>query len=92
MKIKAIVITVFFGFIVFADADTLTLKDYVKIALKNNPQQAIATGTVDASAAAVSTAHAKLLPQVSASGGLLRSSGAGSSIPLAGPAIRPLPA
>jgi outer membrane protein len=79
MKIKVFSIVTVAGFFLSTQADTLSLVDYVKIALKNSPQQAITASTVDAGAAAVATTRSRLLPQVSANGGLSRSSGASSA-------------
>jgi Outer membrane protein len=53
-------------------ADTLTLKNYVVLSLKNNPQYALATSSVDASRAERQTALSNLLPSIDASGDLSR--------------------
>jgi TolC family type I secretion outer membrane protein len=53
-------------------ADTLTLKNYVVLSLKNNPQYALATSSVDASRAVRQTALSNLLPSIDASGDLSR--------------------
>ena len=64
-----------------ARADTLNLDAYVKMVLKNNPQPTIAASAVAVSAAKRATAFSKLLPQVSASGGISRTA-SGFSSPL----------
>ena len=53
-------------------ADTLSLKDYVRLSLKNSPQYTLATSSVDASRAVRQTALSNLLPSIDASGDLSR--------------------
>jgi OMF family outer membrane factor len=53
-------------------ADTLSLKDYVRLSLKNSPQYTLATSSVNASRAVRQTALSNLLPSIDASGDLSR--------------------
>jgi TolC family type I secretion outer membrane protein len=60
-----------------APADTLSLNNYIRLSLKNNPQYALAAASVDASRASHLAALADLLPGVDASADLNRSESKG---------------
>jgi outer membrane protein len=60
-------------------ADTLSLKSYVLLSLKNSPQYALATSSVDANRASRQTALSNLLPNVNGSAGLTHLKSSGSS-------------
>jgi outer membrane protein len=54
-------------------ADTLSLKEYVRLALRHNPQQKIAASTVAAKSAAVESARSNLMPQIDGKASIARS-------------------
>jgi TolC family type I secretion outer membrane protein len=66
-------------------AGPLSLKEYVTIVLKNNPQGKIASATVAASQAAYESARSFLLPNVNGSAGISRSESPGLSAQQGGP-------
>ncbi|MGB7567090.1 MAG: TolC family protein [Chitinivibrionales bacterium] len=66
-------------FLLTVRADTLSLKNYVLLSLKNSPQYAIATSSVDASRALRQTALSNLLPSIDAGGDLSRQEANGNT-------------
>ena len=68
-------------------ADTLSLKNYVVLSLKNSPQYTLAVSSVDASRASRQTMLSKLLPSVNGNAGLSRFESSGSSSRLTGPDV-----
>jgi outer membrane protein len=60
-------------------ADTLSIKEFVRIALRSNPQQKIAASAVASKSASVASSRSSLLPQVSGSAAISRSGSSGQS-------------
>src|SRR5271157_1933669 len=54
-------------------ADTLSLNEYVKLVLRNNPQPKIASSSVQASNAAYEMSRSQLLPHVTGNAAIARS-------------------
>ncbi len=87
MKIKGHVILMLAAMVgvIPASSQTISLKDYIQIVLKHNPQPQIASGAVQASSASSASALSRLLPQVNGNASISRSESPGTSARLGGP-------
>jgi outer membrane protein len=65
------VAVVCFGF--SAQADTLSIKDYIRLALQRNPQQKIEASIIASTSASVQVSRSNLLPQISGKAAFSRS-------------------
>jgi TolC family type I secretion outer membrane protein len=70
-----------------AFADTLSLKEFIRSACKQNPQQKIAASTVASKRASVESSRSSLLPQVNGTAGISSSQSPGQTLQNGGTGI-----